>query len=208
MPAAVNPWYHLARSLSATYLSTYHGFRVHGTHHVPAEGGFILASNHCSFLDPPALAVSCPREVDFLARKTLFSSPAFGRTIRMLNAIPVDQERPDMTGLKIIIRRLKAGRAVVFFPEGSRSWDGELQPAQPGVGMVIEKAGVPVLPARFFGMHEAWPRGGNLHPFTPVSCCFGPMVIPESKQPDKRQRYQTLADQVMEAIQHIRKPDI
>lgn len=199
-------FYHLARSLSQYYLTTYHHFRVEGADKIPVQGGAIFASNHASFFDPPAMAVATSRTLTFLARKTLFKNPLFGGAIRSLNAIPVDQENPDMTGLKNIIQQLRKGEMVVLFPEGSRTWDGELQPAQPGIGLVIEKSGVPVVPARLFGMHEAWPRGSAPNPFQSVQLVIGSPFIPTSSETDKRKRYADLANQVMDAIAAIEKP--
>ncbi|MGF1678674.1 MAG: lysophospholipid acyltransferase family protein [Candidatus Methylacidiphilales bacterium] len=199
--------YWLITGLSTYYFSTYHHLRVEGAEHIPERGGALFASNHTSFFDPPALASASPRSLDFLARKSLFSNRLFGSVIRELNAIPIDQENPDMTGLKTIIKRLKSGRMVVLFPEGARSWDGALQPGQPGIGMVIEKAGVPVVPARFFGMHEAWPRASSFRCFTPVTLVIAPPIRPFSALTDKRARFQDLSDQIMQAIAAIQPPD-
>ncbi|MEM6822469.1 MAG: lysophospholipid acyltransferase family protein [Verrucomicrobiota bacterium] len=184
----------------------YHSLRVEGQENIPHKGGIILASNHTSFYDPPALAAGCHRILHFLARKTLFDHPLFRWLITNLNAIPVDQENPDMTGLRTIISKLKLGHIVVLFPEGSRTFDGELLPAQPGVGLVVEKAKVPVLPARFFGMHTAWPRGGSPRFFTPITLVFGKPFIPSSDKTDKRERYQEMSDQIMAAIAEIQPP--
>jgi len=56
-------FYHLARSLSRYYLTTYHHFRVEGADKIPAQGGAIFASNHASFLATPALAGQCPMDM-------------------------------------------------------------------------------------------------------------------------------------------------
>lgn len=203
-----NPaFYETIVSLSRYYLRTYHSLRIEGGHHIPDTGGALFVANHCSFFDPPAMACATPRHLDFLARKTLFDNPFFGKTIRNLNAIPVDQENPDMAGLKTIISRLRKGRVVALYPEGSRTWDGNLQPGQPGIGLVIEKASVPVIPSRFFGMYEAWPRGGGPNPFTPVSLVVGEPFLPHSENADKRERYQELSNQVMDAIASIQAPE-
>ena len=202
-----NPlFYRFIVSICRYYFSTYHSYRVEGGHHIPDSGGAIFVSTHCAFFDPPAMACATPRILDFLARKTLFDNPIFGKAIRNLNAIPVDQENPDMAGLKTIISRLRKGRVVVLYPEGSRTWDGELQPGQPGIGLVIEKAGVPVIPSRFFGMHEAWPRGESPRLFTPVTLVVGKPFVPHSDKSDKRERYQDLSDQVMHAIAALELP--
>ena len=88
-------------------------------------------------------------------RKISWMAPA------KLNVIPVDQEGGDRSALKALIRLLRAGHGVLVFPEGSRTLDGNLQPALPGVGFVIAKTLAPVVPMRIFGAHEALPRGGE-----------------------------------------------
>ncbi len=203
-----NPtFYQIIVAISRYYFRTYHSYRIEGSHNIPETGGALFVSNHSSFFDPPAMACASNRMLDFLARKSLFNNPLFSKAIRNLNAIPVDQENPDMSGLKTIISRLRNGRIVVLFPEGSRTWDGELLPGQPGIGLVIEKAGVPVIPARFFGMHEAWPRGGSPQAFTPVTLVVGKPFTPHSENPDKRARFKELSDQVMDAIAAIQPPE-
>ena len=126
------------------------------------DGPALIVCNHVSYIDPPMVGISFRREIWYLARKSLFRG--FGAWLYpRLNVIPVDQDQPDMTGLKNIIRLLQRGERVLLFPEGSRSWDGTPQKGEPGVGLVIAKTGVPVLPVRIFGAHEAMPRGAA-HP--------------------------------------------
>ena len=87
------------------------------------EGPVLIASNHESFLDPPLVGVGYDKAVYMLARKTLFRG--LGAWLYpKLNAIPIDQERPDMTSLKKIIKLLRQGNQVVIFPEGARTLDG------------------------------------------------------------------------------------
>ncbi|HEY8966521.1 MAG TPA: lysophospholipid acyltransferase family protein [Candidatus Methylacidiphilales bacterium] len=154
-------WYALARGLAHVFMKTTCGiaYQGRGNARQNLSGGLLIVSNHLSFLDPPMVACAMEREIHFLARKTLFKKNGFGWLISSLNSIPVDQEKPDMNGLRIIIKRLKEGHAVLLFPEGARSLDGTLQPGAPGAGLVAAKAGVPILPVRLFGSYEAFPRG-------------------------------------------------
>ena len=122
------------------------------------EGPVILASNHASFLDPPLIGSSVPREACFLARESLFTIPLLGSLIRVINAVPVDRDGKSPRGLKAILDRLKEGRPVVLFPEGTRTDDGSLLPARSGVGLAVVKSGAPVVPIRIFGSFEAYSR--------------------------------------------------
>lgn len=122
------------------------------------HGPVILAANHQSFLDPGFAGGASRRAIYFLARRTLLDGAFLGWLLPKLNVIPVDSETgKDRTALKALIRILRAGQGTLVFPEGQRSPDGNLQPAQPGLGLVIAKTLAPVVPIRVFGAYEAWP---------------------------------------------------
>src|SRR3954463_2992839 len=157
----MNGWYWTGYYLTSALARGLFGFRIIHPERRLLTGPVILAMNHESYLDPPLIGVASGREVYFLARKTLLDVPVLGWLLPRMNVIPVDQEGTDRSALKALIRILKAGDPTVVFPEGARTLDGELQPALPGLGFVIAKTLVPVLPMRIFGAHEAMPRGGG-----------------------------------------------
>lgn len=195
--------YHLARLLAKTLFS----FKVAHRERIIEEGGAILAMNHQSYLDPPLAGIACRREIHYLARRTLLEWPILGPIFPKLNVIPVDQERADMSALKNVIKLVRAGHCTVVFPEGSRTLDGSLQPAQPGLGLIIAKTLAPVVPMRIFGAYEAFPRGGKPRPFTPVTLVVGePIRFTEAdlEGGGGRALYQRLSERVMERIAAIR----
>jgi len=198
--------YKICATISAVIAKAVFSFRAYGTENIPMEGGCLIAMNHESYLDPPLAGISAPRELFFLARKSLLKWPVVGRILPSLNVIPVDQERADMSALKTVIKQIRGGQGTVIFPEGSRTPDGVLQPAQPGAGLVISKTRCPVIPARIFGAHEAFPRGGTPRPFRPIHIVFEPpMEFAESDfQGEGRELYQRLSDRVMERIAKIK----
>src|SRR5438093_4631345 len=103
--------------------------------------------------------------------------PLLGWLLPKLKVIPVNQEGIDRSALKALIRVLKAGNAALVFPEGSRTVDGSLQPAEPGLGLVIAKTLAPVVPMRIFGAHEALPRGGGGLHFVPITIVIGEPIL-------------------------------
>ncbi len=185
---------------------------VIGRENLLPSGGHLLAMNHQSYLDPPVAAlVADPRPIHFLARKTLMQWPILGPCFPRLNVIPIDQERPDMSALKSVIRLVKAGESTVVFPEGARTLDGELQPAQPGIGLIIAKTLSPVVPMRVFGAFEAMPRGGTRIRMHPITVKIGPPLFFTARdvaedQGEGRALYQKLSERVMTAIAAIEPP--
>jgi len=136
--------------------------------------------------------------------RLLFSFEVTGRE----NVVPVDQDRADMTALKTIIKLVRGGECTIVFPEGSRTLDGKLQPAQPGLGLVIAKTLAPVVPMRIFGAHEAFPRGGNRLRLRKIRIVVGePMVFTgPDMEGSGRELYQRLSERVMERIAAIELP--
>jgi 1-acyl-sn-glycerol-3-phosphate acyltransferase len=166
------------------------------------SGPVILAMNHQSYLDPPLAGITCDRAIYFLARRSLLDVPLLGWLLPKLNVIPVNQEGIDRSALKSLIRVIKNGNAALVFPEGSRSIDGSLQSAEPGMGLIIAKTLAPVVPMRIFGAHEALPRaGGGLH-FVPITIVIGePIFFTDADlSPTAKDLYMRLSQRVMDAI--------
>lgn len=182
--------------------------RVYGQDNIIEQGPALLAMNHQSFLDPPFAGISCRREVSYLARKTLFDIPVIGGIIRRLNVIGVDRDGSDVAALKAVIRVLRGGGCTVVFPEGTRTRDGNLQPARAGAGFIIAKTLAPVVPMRIFGAYEAFPRGSKLPRPTPVTVVVGePMRFTAADVAgDPRVVFQRLSEQVMEKIAALKNP--
>jgi 1-acyl-sn-glycerol-3-phosphate acyltransferase len=147
--------------------------RVFGTHRVPKTGAVLLACNHQSFLDPVLATLALPRECDYMARDTLFANPFFRRLILSLNAFPIRRGEADVTAIKETLRRLKAGRLVTTFPEGTRTQDGRIGPMLAGIGSVAKKANVPIVPVLIEGAYEAWPRHQRLPGRCEITVVYG-----------------------------------
>jgi 1-acyl-sn-glycerol-3-phosphate acyltransferase len=168
----------------------------------------LLAVNHQSFLDPPLAGIACEREIFFLARKSLLKWPVLGALFPAMNVIPYDQEGSDMSAIKAVIRVVKEGNATLIFPEGTRSRDGRIQSAQPGIGMVVAKTLVPVVPIRIFGAYEAFPRGGRMPRLAPIRVVVGDVL--HFKEEDfagaSKAAYSRVSQEVMDRIAALENP--
>jgi len=175
---------------------------------VPAEGPVILAANHASFLDPPLIGSGLGRMVNYLARDTLFKAPVVGTLLRSWKVVPVDREGGGGAGLKGILDRLRNGGVILLFPEGTRSADGNLQPAKSGIGLAVIKSTAPVVPVRVFGTYAAfgrhlkWPRPRKLTVKYGRPIAFAALRDEAStcSTPRLKELYQQAADAIMVAI--------
>lgn len=177
-------------------------FQVVGSDRLQVEGPALVACNHVSFLDPPFVGQAFQEPIHYFARKTLFDHPVAGWVLRRWQAIPIDRDKPDASSLKNTIRLLRAGKKVLIFPEGTRSPDGQLQPAEAGVGLFIAKSEAPVLPVRIFGSYECFPRGSWFLKPAKITLVVGELWKPDlpSYKQSGRDLYQVLADEVMHRI--------
>ena len=198
MTLTYNIFYNLAKLLARVF------FRMRVVHpeRMVESGPLILAVNHTSYFDPPLAGICSRRGVYYLARKTLLQWPFFGPLFPAMNVIPVERDGNDMSALREVIKKIKEGNGVVLFPEGTRSKDGNIQPARAGIGFVIAKTGAPVLPMRIFGAYDAFPKNSKRLHFTQITVVIGePLVFsPNDLASATRETYQMLSDRVMEAI--------
>ncbi len=163
---AINPGASLARILFyecvrrglVLFFRVVYRAEVVGHEKVPASGPLLIAANHQSFLDPPAIGCFVrTRHLNFVARGGLFGFAPFAWLISLLNALPIRGDGSDASAIKETLRRLAQGRAILIFPEGSRTPDGKMHDFKRGVALLVKKARCPVVPAAIEGAYEAWP---------------------------------------------------
>jgi long-chain acyl-CoA synthetase len=152
---------------------------VQGAENLPAEGPYVLAPNHASYLDPFALAAALGTER--LERLywagwtgVVFGGPCRRAFARLAQAVPVDPLRASASSLAFGGATLRRGQGLVWFPEGARSRDGRLQPFRPGLGRLLDRWRVPVVPVVISGTHAAWPPSQLLPSLHPLRVEFLP----------------------------------
>jgi len=182
---------------------------VIGQENLPNDGAFLIASNHASHLDPPVVGSFVPRQLCFFARKTLWKPGVASWWLDEVGTIPVDRDGgQDVSALKRVLRSLKDNKGLILFPEGTRSPDGRLQTPKAGVGFIVCKSQVPVVPARIFGSYEAFGKGSSLRPGTPISVVFGKPIAPShyDEPSSGKDRYQIASNRIMAEIARLELP--
>ncbi len=200
--------YSICANLSRFFAETLFSYRAYGHKNLIEKGPALMAMNHQSFLDPPLAGICSRRQIYYLARKTLLDWPGMSWLLPRLRVIPVDQDRADMAALKTVIRILREGHCTVIFPEGSRTDNGQLQVAAPGIGLVIAKTLAPVIPMRIFGAYEAFPRGAKSIRRVPITVVIGKPIrfTADDVLGDPREVYRRLSATVMDAIAALENP--
>ncbi len=202
--------YWLTYTLSKAFFRAAYGMEVHHAERAKVVGGAYFASNHASFLDPPLVGTALEEPIYYLARNTLFKPPLFTWLLPRLNTVPVDRDNAELSSLRISMQLVKEGKKMVVFPEGTRTPDGSLQPAQRGVGMLVAKTGVPVIPVRIFGSYEAYPRNRKLPRMDgKIHVVFGhPIYFSTEELATKgKTGQQAISTRVMDAIASLSLPD-
>jgi 1-acyl-sn-glycerol-3-phosphate acyltransferase len=202
----MNAVYWLSHRVFRELSRGFFNLEAQGLENVAMAGPALLASNHVSFLDPPFIGASLEEDIVFFARRSLFRYRLSNYLLTNWQTIPVDRDKPEPGSIKTVLRRLKDGKKVLIFPEGTRSTDGGLQVSEPGVGMLIAKAKVPIIPVRMFGAFEAMPKDSKLPRPATITIVYGKPWQPDlSRYPQEgKALYQALADEVMVRIGELK----
>ena len=190
-------WRITARSI---YTVAFKG-RVLDVKNVPRKGGVLLVSTHQSFFDPVLASLVFDRECNFMARENLFHNRWFGWFIGSLNAFPVRRNSADMRAIKETLRRLKSGRIVLVFPEGTRTPDGRIGELQSGVAAIAKQAKVTIVPTLIEGAYNVWPRHMRLPRTARIVVKYAPPIGPDEAAAMTKDALMTRIDRTLREMQ-------
>ena len=195
------------RSLTRGYLAGL--FSVEGIENAPHQGPLIVCPNHFGTLDPPMVPAFMPRSDSWSMAKSEYFR---GLTLRWLfsayHAFPVVRHTADRGALRRSLDLLKAGHALVIYPEGTRIDRGVLATPEPGAGFIAQKAECPVLPVALTGTAECLPKGAFWPRRVPVTVRFGkPFLVPSRRAGGERVSHEEASDAIMLAIAELLPPE-
>lgn len=173
--------------------------RVEGAQRVPRQGPLILACNHASYLDPPALGCAAPRIVSYMAKAELFKIPVLGPAIASVRAFPVERGKGDVAAIRTALKELERGGCVGIFPEGTRVKEGEVRAPQAGVGLLAYLSRARVVPAAVSGSNKA-------RTLARITVRFGdPMEFRCAGSKATRAELESFAAEVLERIRGLQR---
>ena len=180
------------------------GMEKQGSEHIPAQGAVLIAANHIAYFDPPLIGSASPRELYYMAKKELFENSLFGWLISKFNAFPISREGFDREGIKRATEVLREGNALLVFPEGTRSKDGNLKEPKLGVAKLALETGAPVVPA-YIDYSGSWLKA--FFQRQKIKIKFGSPIKPEEFNgiPKSKEGYLNITRQIFERIRELKE---
>ena len=192
-------FYPLHAKLFKSFLKLNNRLKIVGEKNVPKKGPFIIAPNHQSFLDGPIVAsgLSCKtlKNSYFFATEEHVKRPVVKSLAKRNNIILMEKRNLKNSILKLS-EVLKLGKNVVIFPEGSRSYDGEMVPFKKTFAILSKELNVPVVPVCIRGAYDVLPRGSKWIKPKKIEVEYLHPVMPENGD-----TYDSISDKVRDSIQ-------
>lgn len=176
--------------------------KVIGAEHVPMTGPVILAANHVSNWDPLVIGSAAPRQLVFLAKKSLFKIPLVGLIIRGWGATPVERGHSQRSTINLWLTILKQGKAICIFPEGKRNREhtGQMLKLQSGLAMLAVKSGAPIVPVALINSDRIF-RG-----FKQLKVIMGaPITFQDQPELDRKELYNRINARITTEIMELKK---
>ncbi|MBQ8338396.1 MAG: 1-acyl-sn-glycerol-3-phosphate acyltransferase [Oscillospiraceae bacterium] len=195
--------YTVLRAIARPIVYLLFNIRFVGLENIRDNGGFVLCSNHRSFLDPVFIAVGIKkRKLNFMAKQELFKNKLIGAFFRGIGAFPVNRGKGDVEAINKAENIVENNGIVLIFPEGTRSKDGNVMRFKSGAAYIASVCDADIVPA---GISY---EGKGLSFRKKVTVTFGP-AIPNAeitirddhRVEDARRVNNLLRDSVLELIE-------
>jgi len=197
----------LMRFMVRTYLVGL--FELVGIENIPRTGPLIICPNHEGTIDPPLVPAFVPRSDTWsMAKSEFFRKRLIAFIYRNYHAFPVVRHTADRAALRRAFDLLKAGHALVIYPEGTRVESGGLAQPEPGAGFIAQKAACPILPVALTGTRECLPKGAWWPRRVQVTMAFGkPFLVLQKRADGTRVSHEEASDAIMVAIAELLPPE-
>jgi cytidylate kinase len=202
----MKPLYGVILFFTWVFFKVFYRLRVFGIENFK-KGAAILASSHVSYFDPPIVSISSKEEIYFLAKKSLFKIFILGSIIKKLNVLPVSSDTSDVYTIKKAVKILKESRKLLLFPEGMRSFSGEIMEIKPGIGYLAYLTKCPIIPVYIDGAYKVWKRTKKFPKiFGKINCVFGtPIEVEDIDTGNKKEFMRKVESKTYKALKNLKK---
>ena len=189
--------YPVGKALFRTVLRAFADWEVEGRENVPPMGPLLVVANHQSNMDPPLLMASLPRRLYYLAKAGVFTNRLFTLLLRNYGAFPLRRGSFDMRAFRWSMKVLDEDKALVLFPEGTRS-PGSMRRAISGIALIALRSQVPLLPVGITGTERMEPLLRVAYPTGHIKVNIGRIfTLPSLEGRVKRAQLDSLTDMIM-----------
>jgi 1-acyl-sn-glycerol-3-phosphate acyltransferase len=199
--------YRIVRLFIWVVAKLYWRLSFEGLDNVPAEGPFVLAPVHRSFIDFGLVSGVTRRRMGYMGKESLWNSKLLGSFITMLGAYPVNRGAPDREALRRTLDLLERGEPLVLFPEGTRRRGPVIEHLHEGAAFVAARAGVPLVPVGIGGSERALPKGSSVPRPVKIHIIVGPPIAPppmaEGARHPSRRAVKELTVHLQETLQDL-----
>ena len=148
-----------------------------GLEHIPKTGPCLICPNHQSYIDPFVLIAALPfgvfRRMFYVGYSAFFTNPIMKAAARITSVIPVDPDTHLLGAMQVSAEGLRNGGILCIFPEGGRSFDGEMMEFKKGAAILARELSIPIIPAAIAGAYEVWARNSRRIRLHKVRVAFG-----------------------------------
>jgi 1-acyl-sn-glycerol-3-phosphate acyltransferase len=187
--------------------------RIDGMERMPRTGPVLVVGNHVGTVEPALTGVFIPRrDVYYMAKSELFHNPLLGWLFRQNHAFPVVRNTADRAALRSALAALAGGHVVLVYPEGTRSWDGQvIGEIQAGAGFIARRSGAIVVPVASWGSERVIPRGAWMPRPADVELRVGepfhlPLVGQDGRPLSSREAAAIMMERVIALLPRERRP--
>jgi 1-acyl-sn-glycerol-3-phosphate acyltransferase len=176
-----------------------------GLENLPANGSYVIVSNHCSHYDGPTLILALPHDFYFVIKRELTRVPLWGQAIVKLGYIAIDRGRSDKARAQMAdaAEIVRAGRRVLVFAEGTRSRRETMLPFKKGAFHLAIDAGIPILPVAINNSRNILPKGALFPKPGTIECVVGAPIFTSGLS---KEDVPALLDRTRQAIEAMRAP--
>ncbi len=162
---------------------------VQGAEKIRPPGPYVFLSNHQSQFDILASVMAIPVQFRILAKRELFRIPIFGWVLRLSGFVGIERKDREkaIRSLDEAARRIRLGRSLLIYAEGTRSPDGSLLPFKKGGFILAIQAGVPVIPLTILGSRSVLPKGSLRIRPGPITVMVGDPIDPRRYRVEEKE---------------------
>jgi 1-acyl-sn-glycerol-3-phosphate acyltransferase len=179
---------------------------VEGLENLNPNRGYVFAANHLSMFDHWAFLSHIPFQVRFAAKASLFRTPFLGWHLRRSGNIPIEKANPRKTiqSFQQVSEKIQQGVSFVIYPEGMRTFDGEMVEFRRGAFLLARFSESPIVPVTIIGAHRRLPRGSIvIRPGRMKMIIHAPLSFSDYKEMELGQLARTVHEKVLSSYQQV-----